>query len=152
MSTSIINGFGIDLKGCSNEQLIKFFLAHKESLLKCNEGGIILDYIENSPNKDLITVFEEYDRETNGDMGIFGLIADIMEKETGIRFEYRSSSYTENRFDVEDAILFSETFPWFLNKTEASLEYFQIDNIFKKYIAELGLTVEPTYINIKYFG
>ena len=43
-------------------------------------------------------------------------------------------------------------YPWLFNETEKELTEEKLSNICKKYMDELGITDNPDYLNLEYYG
>ena len=73
-------------------------------------------------------------------------LSNIMFLETGIRF----SAYNDAEdYDVSaGVVMFEENFPWLMTEFEKNMTKQVLDDVFAKYIAELGMDVSPDNICI----
>lgn len=149
MQTDCIYGYGFKVYA-SDEDLRQFIIKHKDVIPFLSRGRELLDYTENcrpdefNPKED----FFDWENEATGDEGIYGLIADVMYKETGIVFEYRIAQDDGE----DDVIILPQMYPWHMNETEKSLTQEKLEEILKKYIEDLGGQLVPEYIRLEYFG
>ena len=149
MRTDCIYGYGFRVYA-SDEQLRSFIHKHKNVILCLSQGRELLDYeAANSgesfnPKED----FYDWQNEATGDEGFYGMVADVMYKETGIVFEYRNAQDD----DEDDAIILPQTYPWHLNSKEKELTQEKLDELLKVYIDDLGGQLKPDYIRLEYFG
>lgn len=150
MQSDCVYGMGFEVV-LSDEQLRDFILKHKNTVESLERGPQILDYINNADDKDwdILAEFENYTNLLNGTEGIYGIIADIIYKETQIPVEY----YTGQEDDV-DVIMYTARYPWQLSDAEKSLTADTIEGLFNKYIAEFN-DPDITYdddIRREYYG
>lgn len=152
MQTDCIYGYGF-IPYATNEQLQMFIIKHKDTISKLERGRELIDYTERfncedfdkfNPKED----FADWENEATGDTGIYGLIADVMYKETGIVFEYKNVQ-DENE---GDAIILPEMFPWQMNDAERGLSKDGLENLLRSYIKDLNEDIEIGYIRLEYFG
>lgn len=80
---------------------------------------------------NLLNIFKDYIDERSNYTSVAGVIADIMTSETGINF------YAVHISDDHCAILLPENVPWYYNEVEKQLTEEKLNEIFKKYFAEL---------------
>jgi len=150
MKTNCIYGYGFKVY-VSDENLRLFIEKHEETIRKIPEGTEILDWVQahvgsGRPLDALKEKFFDYENEVTGDTGIYGLIADVMIKETGIDFEFRNPQDS----DDDDVIIFPECYPWQLNETEKTLTQEKLDEILNTYIADLGGQLKAEYIRLEF--
>lgn len=107
----------------------------------------MLHYTENE--YDLEDFFEDYSCDNTGMEGIGAVIANIMSRETGIRFAY---CQPDGDCDTLASIVFDEKYPWSFNETEKELTEEKLSNICKKYMDELGIVDNPDYLDLEYYG
>lgn len=149
MQTDCIYGYGFRVYA-SDEALKQFILKHKDVISVMSRGKELLDYIkkcsddEFNPKED----FFDWENESTVDSGLYGMIADVMCKETGIIFEYKNAQ-DENE---DDAIIFPQLYPWQMNDAEKALTLDKLDAILKRYINDLGGQLETDFIRLEYFG
>jgi len=154
MQTDCIYGRGFKVY-VSDENLRDFINKHTTTILGLGEQGEeLIDWIKvhsESSGKPLDSLKEEFfdwDNEATGDTGLYGMIADVMSKETGIVFEFRNPQDD----DEDDVIMLPQTMPWHYNEIEKNLTEEKLDGIFKKYIDELGGQLVVEDIRLEYFG
>lgn len=128
---------------CDEEKLIDFIKEHKEAFCKSDREkklyNDMLNYTESEYN--LEDFFEDYSCDNTGMTGLGAVIANIMSRETGIRFAYCQF----------ESIVFDEKYPWLFNETEKELTEEKLSNICKKYMDELGIVDNPDYLNLEYY-
>lgn len=150
MRSSFIYGFGFN-SDCNEGKLIDFIKNHKETFCESDKEKElyeeILDYTENE--YDLKDLFEDYSCDNTGTEGVGAVIANIMSRETGIEFVYCQS---DANCDTPASVVFDEKYPWLLNETEKELTEEKLSNICKKYMDELGITDDPDYLELEYYG
>ena len=117
MRSSFIYGYGFN-SDCDEGKLIDFIKEHKETFCESDrEKELYNDMLKHIENEyDLEDFFEDYSCDNTGIKGIGAVIANIMSRETGIRFAYCQP------------------------------------DICKKYMDELGITDNPDYLNLEYYG
>jgi hypothetical protein len=128
---------------CDEEKLIDFIKEHKEAFCKSDREkklyNDMLNYTESEYN--LEDFFEDYSCDNTGMTGLGAVIANIMSRETGIRFAYCQP----------ESIVIDEKYPWLFNETEKELTEEKLSNICKKYMDELGVVDNPDYLNLEYY-
>lgn len=106
----------------------------------CNcDDGALVDFIKK----------HKYSCDNNGIEGIGSVIANIMSRETGIRFIYCPPDDECNTFA---SVVFEQGYPWQLNESEKELTEEKLSNICKKYMDELRITDVPDYLELEYYG
>lgn len=150
MRSSFIYGYGFN-SDCDEGKLIDFIKEHKETFCKSDrEKELYNDMLKHTENEyDLEDFFEDYSCDNTGMEGIGAVIANIMSRETGIRFAY---CQPDGDCDTLASIVFDEKYPWLFNETEKELTEEKLSNICKKYMDELGITDSPDYLNLEYYG
>lgn len=148
MSSSFIYGYGFN-SDCDEEKLIDFIKTHKEAFCKSDREKELYNDILNHTKNDLEDFFEDYSCDNTGMEGIGAVIANIMSRETGIRFAY---CQPDEVCDTLASIVFEERYPWQLNESEKELTEEKLSNICKKYMNELGITDNPDYLSLEYYG
>lgn len=92
MYTSIIYGYGFEIKNITNKQIYNFIKNHKTTVDKF--GNYELSNFINNTNitpdeiADMDNVFVDFEGEYSGDTGFYSIISSIMCRETGINFGY----------------------------------------------------------------
>jgi len=150
MRSSFVYGFGFNCD-CDEGKLIDFIKNHKRAFCKTEREKELyeemLDYTKS--DYDLEDFFEDYTCENNGSCGIGAIIANVMSRETGVRFEY---CMPDDDCDTLASIVFESGYPWQLNDIERNLSEKTLTDICKKYMSEIGLIDEPDYLELEYFG
>jgi len=146
MSFNVDNvyGYGFEVSfGGDNFDSKKFFgflRNHKETIKGLYDGESIIKFIENE-NPDIDDFCEEFaDRENCEGYGYNtakNIIADIMNKETGIRFTNQLDMDSDKEF-----VMLPECMPWLLNEKEKALTEKDLHDICVKYCSEIGLPTE----------
>ena len=154
MQTDCIYGFGFRV--FASDKALADFIKNHEATVKSLEGGTdILDYVNdcisnNKPLDSIKEMFYDYENNFTGDSGLYGIIADVMHKETAIRFEYRRTPDVDCCED--DAIILPIAMPWQFNETEQKLTEESLEKICKKYMSELDERLVFDSIRLEYFG
>jgi hypothetical protein len=149
MCSSFIYGFGFHC-GVEDQKLINFIKNHKETFCQSKEEFELYAEISSCTNKIYLEdLFEDYSCDATGITGMGAVIANIMFRETGIRFIY---CLEDEDCDTPASIVFSEGYPWQENDIEKKLTEEKLLNICKKYMDELGIIdQEPDYLTLEYF-
>lgn len=146
-----INGYGIELTtaaGFSYEKYKNFIKNHIAGLEKKAEKSEAIEWVL----KGCKTYLASGDL-ANADVclnsGIItpaAFLSNIMFLETSIRF----SAYNDAEdYDVSAGIVvFEENFPWLMTEFERNMTKQILDDIFAKYIAELGMDINPDSVCI----
>lgn len=148
---AIINGYGITLTTAADfsyEKYKELIKAHMPNLKKKAEKSEAAEWVLKGCNKYLVSDNLK-DADTCLNSGIItpaAFLSNIMFLETGIRF----SAYNDAEdYDVSaGAVIFEENFPWLMTEFERNMTQQVLDDIFAKYIAELGMDVSPDNICI----
>lgn len=150
MRSSFIYGYEFN-SDCDEGKLIDFIKEHKEAFCKSDrEKELYNDMLKHTESEyDLEEFFEDYSCDNTGMEGIGAVIANIMSRETGIRFAY---CQPDGDCDTLASIVFDEKYPWLFNETEKELTEEKLSNICKKYMDELGITDSPDDLNLEYYG
>lgn len=164
MRTSFVYGYGFACDEVAREAMISFLKSHKETFIRSDNEKELYDEVmmyEYNPFEDdepmfkddekpeLKEIFECYSCDNTALEGLGAVISNIMYRETGIRFEY----YTPDAdSDTPAAVVFREGYPWNDNEAEKNLTEDSLAITFTKYMKELGLSVEPDYLELEYFG
>lgn len=98
---------------------------------------------------NLDDVFCDYDCDSSGCQGLGAVIANIMSRETGVRFDY---CQPDGDCDTSAAVLYSESYPWQMNEVERDLTAEKLTEICKTYMNELGIDGEPDFLAQEYYG
>ena len=150
MKSSFIYGFGFNCD-CKEEKLIDFVKTHKEAFCRSDKEKKLyenmLDYT--ASEYDLEEFFEDYCCDNTALNGNGAVIANIMSRETGIRFEY---CQPDDACETLASVVFGAGYPWQLNEVEKNLTEEKLSNICKRYMDELGITDDPDYLNLEYYS
>ena len=149
MQTDCIYGYGFAVYA-SDDELRRFITSHRDTVKQITDGEKVLQYLDSHEGDSFNPKEDLYDYETaaTGDMGFYGVIAEIMSNETGIVFEFRNSQED----DGNDYILFPESYPWHYNERESKLTLDELKDICIKYITELNPNLVPGFQRLEYFG
>lgn len=151
MQYNSISGYGFPYD-CNDENLIDFIKAHKDTFCQSkNETDLyqkLLEATKDEYNIDIEDFFYYYKCDNDDEYGVGAVIANIMSRETGIRF---SSASEDDIEELPASVLFRETLPWLLNDTEKNLSKRKLSAICKKYTKELGISDTPSLITLRYF-
>ena len=147
MTTDCVYGYGFTVYA-SDLQLLSFILKHKDTVAKLDLGREIFEYLANStPNTvNLKEDFYDYMPRLGTGCGFYGLIADVMNLETGIGWAFFEGE------DDDDSIMFPQTNSWRYTEKEKALTEEEAEKICKEYIEDLGGQLKPDYIKMEYFG
>ena len=147
MNNDCLYGYGFSIYA-TDEELKNFILKHKETISHLTDGSRLLAYVEECSDEfNLKEDFYDYAPEHSSSEGIYGVIADVITRESGIQFEYHIAQE-----DQDDAILFPETYPWLLNEKEKSVTEKDLEEICYKYISDLGGELTPEYLRLEFWG
>ena len=149
----------------TDRQIVNFCNKHIDTVAQLvDHGSDIVEYLREHDGKDNVDDFCEkfYDYESciSGESGAYGIIADVMWQETGIRFEYRRHAEPD---DSPEYIVFSARLPWEYNEKERNLDLFagkewipgtaDFGDLIRSYIDDFdGLAVvEDIFLDAEYF-
>ena len=146
-----INGYGLELTiaaDFSYEKYKNFIKNHVANLKEKAKKSEAAEWLLNGCNRYLASDHLK-DADTCLNSGIItpaAFLSNIMFLETGIRF----SAYNDAEdYDVSAGIvMFEENFPWLMTEFERNMTKQVLDDIFAKYIAELGMDISPDNIYI----
>ncbi len=115
----------------SDEELKHFILNHKSTVSKFYEGSKLLQYIEDCSDDEFNPKEDFFDWNENpcNDWGLYGIIADIISEETGIKVIYEVREDSEGEF--QDMLSFPNIIP-------NTIQGIKILNIIKEYIKEVN--------------
>lgn len=140
MSYGAVYGYGLNtkqLEAINQETLALFIKRHSSKFNKvwedCEDKPL-----EEASLKEIIDFFYDYESDTGtySQMAMIELIADVMTKETGVRFGFFS-------FEEDMVLLFTEAMPWRLNEKEKALNSVEdLQKVFQPYLCDLGLPEE----------
>lgn len=159
MQTSMVRGYGIDsiiLDHVTTENVLDFVEKHCSTLYEkmmeavSSEDGSYLEadfedwLCKNGESGNNFRNSDEWDE------GKFHLIASVMERETGIKFEYVHGNDPD--LDGNKTILLTSCIPWEYSATECKLTEQELPDLFKDYFSDLKLYVTPDYVEVFYYG
>lgn len=135
--TSIIYGAGFPVN-VSDETLQKFILNHANTISGIDDAREILKDAKEMTADEFNPKerYFDYSNRQNGVEGIYGLITDVIFKETGIRVDY---CLQDDNDDNGEHILLPECFPWQLNEAEKNLTQGSFKDLCLKYMRELDI-------------
>ena len=146
-----INGYGIELttaSGFSYEKCKDFIKNHVASLEEKVKKSEAIEWVLKGCKTYLASdVLVNVDTCLNsGIITPAAFFSNIMFLETGVRF----SAYNDAEdYDVSaGVVMFEENFPWLMTEFEKNMTKQVLDDIFAKYIAELGMDISPDNICI----
>ena len=152
-------GFQVDFgdEKFDEKKFFKFLKDHKETISQFYDGERIIEFIEQD-KLDLDEFCEKFaERESIENYGYNAaqnIIADIMTKETDVRFSFQLDMETDNTF-----IMFTECMPWLLNRVEKNLTEDELHNLCVMYMRDAGIPAEEQYAGeligmqkVEYFG
>lgn len=153
--TDCVYGYGFKVYA-SDEALARFIKNHESSVRTLEGGSKIIDFIDdctanNKPLDALKEDFYDYESEATGESGLYGIIADVMSEETDICFEFHSALHIDDD-EAEDTILVPMLMPWQFNSVEKELTEDRLEEICKKYMAELDERLVFEDLRLEYFG
>lgn len=148
MKSDFIYGYGFKFD-CDIRKFSDFLSNHKKAFCVADKEREVFSSFESLLEKEdfegIQELFETYsERESVGPV-----VAFIMSQETGIRFDYCSA---DAECDTPEAILFAETYPWFLNDREKLITEEELCDICRKYMNELDITEKSGFMEQEYYG
>lgn len=167
MQSSFVYGFGFECTNIDTEHFMNFIKNHDQSTIdiirkRIKDGAIsqnhrtmlsdILQLCRNHKKDELYPDILEL-KETYDDISepLFSAIAEIMEQETEIPFEFQ-----QGQEDVHspECILFVQAYPWNLSyKAKELTSDDALREIMKPYAKELGVNSQDIdYLEIEYYG
>lgn len=150
MNSSFIYGYGFSCT-CDETSVRRFIKNHKEIFCQSDKEYMqyqeLIDDVGN--HLDLEEFFADYECETNGLSGIGAVIANIMSRETGIRFLY---AVADDECGTEASVVFEQGLPWNFNEVEQKLTEDRLEEICKGYCKELHINNAPDFLALEYYG
>lgn len=140
-----INGYGIELTTAADfsyEKYKSFIKNHVASLeKKAEKSDAVRDFLAECKNLDGALSAKCLN---SGFVTPAAFLSNIMFFETGISF----SAYNDAEdYDVSaGVVMFEENFPWLMTEFERNMTKQVLDDIFAKYITELGMDISPDNI------
>lgn len=159
MQTSIVRGYGVSstvLDHVTTKNVLDFVEKHCSTLYKK-----MMEEVDSENKSNLEAECEDWLNE-NGEFGNgfrdseeweegkFHLIASVMEKETGIKFEYVRGNDPD--LDGNAAILLPSCMPWEYSATERKVTEQELSDLFRDYFSDLKLDGTPDYVEVFYYG
>ena len=145
-----INGYGLELTtaaGFSYEKYKSFIKNHIANLKEKASKSEAAEWLLNGCNRYFASGdLANAECLNSGMITPAAFLSNIMFLETGVRF----CAYDDAEdYDVSAGIvMFEENFPWLMTEFEKNMTKQVLDDIFAKYIAELGMDVSPDNICI----
>lgn len=134
-------GYGFRI-WASEPNLCEFIKKHRKTVETLVLGKEILAWVDKGNVEGIKEHFFDFEA-TGGGSGIYGIVADVIGRENGICISYEVADEYE---DNDDAVMFVEKLPWFMNEKERSLTAEELDKIFTPYVKELNTSLTVGYI------
>ena len=134
----------------SDDAFYDFVKNHKDTFCHSDvENQLFNDIMKQTDDYDVLC--ENYASHVSDECGVGSVIANIMERETGILFEYRPNN---SDCDTDASILLAEGMPYQFNDTEKALTKDKLKEVIVKYMTELkmDITTYPSELCLSYFG
>lgn len=170
MRSSFVYGYGFETANIYFGETLMFIRNHRDSFRKtlpAHKSGYIdtfLEMLDKMKNEDFMHIqniddisTDMYDviSEISPDIDtryLFDIVANMIETETGISFEYQPGQSDEGCVGSA-AIIMPQCYPWQYNKIEKNLTIEKLENILTPYVKEFNMDPkEITDIEIEYFG
>lgn len=149
MNSSFYYGYGFPCD-YTDRALFSFIKNHKTSFMQSDEEKKLYDQMIHMDDfSDIDKIFETYSCENTGIEGTGAAVANIMFRETGIRFAYCPEN---DECDTKASILLTESLPWSFNEAEKKLTLESLEELCLKYCKELRIPEPPDYLALEYFG
>lgn len=152
MSSSHIYGYGFEFE-YKGAKFTEFLKKHKDSFCISDKEKELYSkfeaYAKDKNWKEIEFLLADYSGEANGIQNVGFVVANIMYRETGIRFVY---CLPDGDCDTPEAILFEEAYPWSFTERERLLTEEELQEICLRYMDELGISDEPDYLSQEYYG
>lgn len=150
---SIVYGYGFKLS-ISPVIFIKWIKKHKEAFCKSATENALFKQLTamNELDIDGDTLDEalcHYECNSSCNEGVGAVVANVMSRETGIRFDYQPG---QDDCGGSPHILLAECMPWEFNEKEKSLTQEKLDCILTLYMRELSLNGDPGEVALEYYG
>lgn len=143
---SIVYGYGFQTEYHA-KKFREFFAKHKKSFCKTEKELALYEEFCKYPHYDIEEFFAGYAGDVNEIEGAGSVIANIMYRETGIRF---ICCLADGDCDTLEAVLFPEKYPWSLTEKEKTLKEKELERICQHYMSELGISGHPKYLAQEY--
>lgn len=153
MNTSIVYGYGFRLTYTPNS-FKRWLILHQDSFKQTDKEIYLLEQMTELDEhildyNCLDLLFSDYYSEISTHCGPGAAIANIMSRETHIRFEYQPG---QDDCGGEPHIMLTIGMPWHFNQIEKDCSEDRLDKILEKYINELGLDEIPHEVALEYYG
>lgn len=155
-----IQGYGAKID-TTDDAIVAFVKEHEETIME-SVGRFMSERVDDpnyiveayntvletaDKNESVKEALFDYEGRNSVAEGVYGLVADIMYLETGIRFaHYRQ--YHEDEAD-ESYILLTKLMPWDCNDIERNISKDDFEEIMSKYFIELSIRLVSSDINYK---
>lgn len=139
-----VDGYGVDVttRKPNPEKFKETVLIHNPELF---EEMVIENDI--CPNI-LLDIFKDVYENDLGETGWAAYLADLMEDETGCRFEYQNG-------ECQSAVMFISIPPFQLNEKEKRTTQREFDKLFIEYFALVGIDINENdieYLCVEFYG
>lgn len=150
---SIVYGYGFELS-ISPVIFIKWIKKHKKAFCESATESTLFKQLTamselNIDDDILDEVLCHYECNSSCNEGVGAVIANVMSRETGIRFDYQPG---QEDCGGSPHILLAECMPWEFNEKEKALTQEKLDCILTLYMRELSLNGEPGEVALEYYG
>lgn len=146
-------GFVFDKEELQLELVMDFILHHAKVFQRTDEETQLVELMRELKgqqaagediSEDLEAEMEDmelyYQDDSSRQHGIGAVLATIMRRETGLRFQYWPDC---EGYSTEPAVLWKATYPWEMNEKEKDLKEHRLYDICRAYMEELGLDDDP---------
>lgn len=144
MQTDVIYGYGVDTSRLSLDT------APFKAFVKKYLPNIYEKYLSDIPDdtdfNEVEKILYEYESPNCSSSGYGAVIADILQKETKLLF-----NYIANEESGSSAIYFPYYLPWQMTKRIKEIKQEDIDEILTRYFTELGVKIEPDYTAVEIY-
>ena len=147
---SVVYGYGFETE-YNFQKFSDFLKNHRAAFCRSEKENKLYEEFEQlsfSSGCDIEEFFESYAGDVNEIEGAGSVIANIMYRETGIRF---ICCLADGDCDTLEAVLFSEKYPWSMTEKEKNLKEKELEKICQDYMSELGIPGHPKYLAQEYF-
>lgn len=145
---SVVYGYGFETE-YNFQKFSDFLKNHRAAFCRSEKENKLYEEFEQlSSDCNIGEFFEGYAGDVNEIEGAGSVIANIMYRETGIRF---ICCLADGDCNTNEAVLFSETYPWKLSAEEKKLTEAELTSICQRYMLELGISGTPEYLAQEYY-
>ena len=145
---SVVYGYGFETE-YNFQKFSDFLKNHRAAFCRSEKENKLYEEFEQlSSDCNIGEFFEGYAGDVNEIEGAGSVIANIMYRETGIRF---ICCLADGDCDTLEAVLFSEKYPWCFTEKERTLKEKELERICQDYMSELGIPGHPKYLAQEYY-